>query len=158
MPTRITSPDDPALAELCAILAERAIEMHRSGGWPAAQLRLCGEYGVYDWFTITLPADVVKAMTAVQMEAKAGELVGTVTMEADFASGLVSGEPTIDENKYFGFSFLGAKDNGDGTYTLTFQVQNNTQYGLSHATIGLPDGAVPSTPTNGSYDSKVCTP
>jgi alkylation response protein AidB-like acyl-CoA dehydrogenase len=50
MPARITSPDDPALAELCAILAERAIEMDRSGGWPAEQLRLCGEYGVYEWF------------------------------------------------------------------------------------------------------------
>lgn len=50
MPTRITSPDDPALAELCAALAERAIEMDRSGEWPAKQLRLCGEYGVYEWF------------------------------------------------------------------------------------------------------------
>jgi alkylation response protein AidB-like acyl-CoA dehydrogenase len=50
MPTRITSPDDPALAQLCAELAERAIEMDRSGQWPAEQLRLCGEYGVYEWF------------------------------------------------------------------------------------------------------------
>jgi alkylation response protein AidB-like acyl-CoA dehydrogenase len=51
MPTnRITSPDDPKLAELCALLSERAIEMDRSGLWPAEQLRLCGEYGVYEWF------------------------------------------------------------------------------------------------------------
>jgi alkylation response protein AidB-like acyl-CoA dehydrogenase len=50
MPTRITSPDDPALAELCAALAERAIEIDRSGQWPVEQLRLCGEYGVYEWF------------------------------------------------------------------------------------------------------------
>src|SRR5215212_3902343 len=50
MPTRITSPDDPGLAELCATLAERAVEMDRSGKWPAEQLRLCGEYGVYEWF------------------------------------------------------------------------------------------------------------
>jgi alkylation response protein AidB-like acyl-CoA dehydrogenase len=50
MPTRITSPDDPALAELCAALAERAIEMDRTGQWPAEQLRLCGEYGIYEWF------------------------------------------------------------------------------------------------------------
>ncbi len=50
MPTRITSPDDPALAELCTVLAERAIAMDRSGEWPAEQLRLCGEYGVYEWF------------------------------------------------------------------------------------------------------------
>src|ERR1700704_2736258 len=50
MPTRITSPDDPALVDLCAQLAERATEMDRSGQWPAEQLRLCGEYGVYEWF------------------------------------------------------------------------------------------------------------
>src|SRR4051812_34394095 len=50
MPTRITSPEDPALGELCAELAERSIEMDCSGDWPAEQLRLCGEYGVYEWF------------------------------------------------------------------------------------------------------------
>ncbi len=47
---RITSPDDPALAELCATLAERAVVMDRTGEWPAGQLRLCGEYGVFEWF------------------------------------------------------------------------------------------------------------
>src|SRR5436190_3451829 len=47
---KITSPDDPALVELCALLAERAIEMDRSGAWPAEQLRLCAEYGVCEWF------------------------------------------------------------------------------------------------------------
>jgi alkylation response protein AidB-like acyl-CoA dehydrogenase len=50
MPTRITSPNDPALAELCAKLAELAIAMDRGGQWPAEQLRLLGEYGVYEWF------------------------------------------------------------------------------------------------------------
>src|SRR4051812_8417685 len=48
--TKITSPDDPALAELCALLYESAVEMDRTGEWPAEQLRLCGEYGVYEWF------------------------------------------------------------------------------------------------------------
>src|SRR5262245_11036469 len=48
--TKITSPDAPALAELCALLAERAIEMDRSGRWPAEQLRWCADYGVCDWF------------------------------------------------------------------------------------------------------------
>src|SRR3954466_11962097 len=47
---KITSPDDPALAELCALLAERAIEMDRSGLWPGDQLRSCAEYGVCEWF------------------------------------------------------------------------------------------------------------
>lgn len=50
MPTRITSPEDPALVELCAELAARAIDMDRTGKWPAEQLRLCGEFGVYEWF------------------------------------------------------------------------------------------------------------
>src|SRR4051812_43750547 len=49
MPIRITSPDDPALADLCKELAERAIETDRSGQWPAEQLRLCGDYGVFEW-------------------------------------------------------------------------------------------------------------
>jgi alkylation response protein AidB-like acyl-CoA dehydrogenase len=47
---RITSPDDPALAELCSLLAKQAVEMDRTGQWPAEQLRLCGEHGVYEWF------------------------------------------------------------------------------------------------------------
>jgi hypothetical protein len=47
---RITSPDDPALAELAARLAEMAIELDHRPQWPAEQLRLCGEYGVYGWF------------------------------------------------------------------------------------------------------------
>jgi len=47
---RIHSLDDTALASLCALLAERAIDMDRDGQWPAEQLRLCGEAGVFEWF------------------------------------------------------------------------------------------------------------
>jgi alkylation response protein AidB-like acyl-CoA dehydrogenase len=46
----INSPDSPELHELCARLAEMAIELDRHPTWPAEQLRLCGEYGVYEWF------------------------------------------------------------------------------------------------------------
>jgi len=46
----ILSPTDPALAELCRELAARAEALDASGDWPAEQLRLCGEYGVYQWF------------------------------------------------------------------------------------------------------------
>jgi alkylation response protein AidB-like acyl-CoA dehydrogenase len=46
----ITSPDDPAVAELCGELAARAGALDATGAWPAEQLRLCGEYGVYEWF------------------------------------------------------------------------------------------------------------
>jgi alkylation response protein AidB-like acyl-CoA dehydrogenase len=48
--TKITSPDDPALGELCRVLADSAVELDRTGNWPAEQLRWCGEYGVYEWF------------------------------------------------------------------------------------------------------------
>src|SRR5262245_16011563 len=50
MPRIIQSPDSPALADLCRALDERAAELDRTGGWPAEQFRLCGEYGVYQWF------------------------------------------------------------------------------------------------------------
>ncbi|MEM6330686.1 MAG: acyl-CoA dehydrogenase family protein [Planctomycetota bacterium] len=46
----IHSPDDAALDDLCDALAQRAGETDRSGAWPAEQLRLCGEAGVYRWF------------------------------------------------------------------------------------------------------------
>jgi alkylation response protein AidB-like acyl-CoA dehydrogenase len=49
-PTTITTPDDPALADLCRELAARAPHLDETGAWPAEQLRLCGEYGVYEWF------------------------------------------------------------------------------------------------------------
>lgn len=47
---RIDSPDDPALGDLCDKLAAMSGELDRAGGWPAAQLSLCGQYGVYTWF------------------------------------------------------------------------------------------------------------
>jgi alkylation response protein AidB-like acyl-CoA dehydrogenase len=46
----IRSPDDPALGELCAQLAHLANDLDTTGHWPAEQLRLCGAYGVYQWF------------------------------------------------------------------------------------------------------------
>src|SRR5215216_2057114 len=50
MPKTLTSPDDPLLDELCAELTARAEALDESGEWPAEQLRLCDEYGVYQWF------------------------------------------------------------------------------------------------------------
>lgn len=45
---KITRPDDPRLDALCRRLAE----LSQSGGdvWPAEQLRLCGQAGVFEWF------------------------------------------------------------------------------------------------------------
>jgi alkylation response protein AidB-like acyl-CoA dehydrogenase len=47
---KITSPDDPALGELCAQLRDMSVELDRNPKWPREQLRLCGEYGVFEWF------------------------------------------------------------------------------------------------------------
>ena len=41
---------DPVLRQLCAELAVRAEDTDTSGQWPAQQLRLCADYGVYQWF------------------------------------------------------------------------------------------------------------
>jgi alkylation response protein AidB-like acyl-CoA dehydrogenase len=49
-PAVITSPDDETLDRLCASLADLAGQLDRSDAWPAEQLRLCGEAGVYEWF------------------------------------------------------------------------------------------------------------
>lgn len=46
----IQTPDDPALADLCEELAERATKTDLTGEWPAEQLRLSGEAGVFRWF------------------------------------------------------------------------------------------------------------
>ncbi len=46
----IHSPDDAGLARLAADLVRLGGEMDRSGAWPAEQLRLCGEAGVFEWF------------------------------------------------------------------------------------------------------------
>lgn len=52
MPTHptITTPDDPALDELCRELAATADEVDATGHWPQQQLALCGQFGVYEWF------------------------------------------------------------------------------------------------------------
>lgn len=50
MPPRINSPDDDALDELCKQLESLAADLDRSGNWPAAQLALCREHGVFEWF------------------------------------------------------------------------------------------------------------
>lgn len=47
---KIRTPDSPALAELCDALASMASDLDRTGNWPARQLELCGEYGIFEWF------------------------------------------------------------------------------------------------------------
>jgi alkylation response protein AidB-like acyl-CoA dehydrogenase len=51
MPVRqIISHEDLALAELSEALVNRCTDLDRSPKWPADQLRLCGDFGVFRWF------------------------------------------------------------------------------------------------------------
>jgi alkylation response protein AidB-like acyl-CoA dehydrogenase len=46
----ISSPDDESLGALWARLTELAPGLETADAWPAEQLRLCGEAGVFQWF------------------------------------------------------------------------------------------------------------
>ena len=48
--TKITSPESPALDQLCSSLAELAQEVDLAGQWPGRSMQLCGEAGVFEWF------------------------------------------------------------------------------------------------------------
>jgi alkylation response protein AidB-like acyl-CoA dehydrogenase len=50
MVTRIESPQDESLQELCQRLRDLAPQLDKPNAWPSEQLRLCGEYGVFEWF------------------------------------------------------------------------------------------------------------
>ncbi len=47
---KVTTPEHPALDELCQRLTALADETDRHGAWPTEQLQICGQYGVYRWF------------------------------------------------------------------------------------------------------------
>lgn len=49
-PTRITHPHDPSLQTLEQQLLALSTELDQPGSWPAKQLALCGQYGVFEWF------------------------------------------------------------------------------------------------------------
>lgn len=108
--------------------------------------------GHYDNYEIVLSAADAAALTSVPVEAKAGTTQGITELTGcDFTS-LAPCDQTA-EAEGFAFYFMGATDNGDGTLTLTFRVQNFNPYAVSHVTIGV----VPQAPT-GSYDSQICPP
>jgi alkylation response protein AidB-like acyl-CoA dehydrogenase len=48
--TSIQTPDDPALDELCARLAELSPALEAGDAWPAEQLERCAAAGVFRWF------------------------------------------------------------------------------------------------------------
>ena len=50
MTRKITSPQDSSLTELCQRLGQLGQSLEKENR-PTEQLRLCGQYGVYEWFT-----------------------------------------------------------------------------------------------------------
>ena len=49
-PELISSPQHPALEDLCESLFDLSGNLDASWSWPAQQLKLCGRYGVFRWF------------------------------------------------------------------------------------------------------------
>jgi alkylation response protein AidB-like acyl-CoA dehydrogenase len=51
--TLILSPDDPTLDELCSRLVDLTPALDTAEAWPAEQLDLCAQAGVFQWFLST---------------------------------------------------------------------------------------------------------
>jgi hypothetical protein len=111
--------------------------------------------GAWDDFKFTLTTAEAQALTEVPMSAAAGTRgFGFTTLTGcDFAGTATCGP---NANNSFVFSFQGAEDNGDGTMTLTFRVQNDRTFArLKSTRMGLPNGIQPSSPLS-EYQSVVC--
>ena len=94
---RIQSPEEPALAELCGALADLAPELDEAGAWPARQLALCGEAGVFEWFVPReaggqgwSEADVVRGYLALSQACLTTTFV--ITQRAGAASRIAAGD------------------------------------------------------------------
>jgi hypothetical protein len=109
--------------------------------------------GGSDTFKYTLPADVVAAMTNMQVEVKAAENSRNSTLICDFTNALGCGAPVSDE--LYSVSFDGAQDNGDGTFTLAFTVINTSPDALVHVAFSLPEGQTAGGMTE-SFTSEIC--
>jgi hypothetical protein len=86
--------------------------------------------GDFDEFRFVVTSEQAAAMTSVQVEATAAGMVGlgiAALENCAFNEELPCGDPVRDEDGYFAFYFMGAVDNGDGTMTLVFHVQNMTR-------------------------------
>jgi hypothetical protein len=106
----------------------------------------------WDEFQFTITGEEAAALTQVKIQAKAGRTATATIKNCDFAGTATCGPVT---NRRIQFSFRGAVDNGNGTMTLTFRVQNNRGGKLEYVAIGLPEGVTPIWPDD-TYQSEVC--
>ncbi|MBN1483585.1 MAG: hypothetical protein JXA37_02590 [Chloroflexia bacterium] len=109
--------------------------------------------GAWDLYRVTIPSGDAANLGSVQLEAKAGQdqVIADANLSGCDFDNFTPCEAEVESGGFI-FSFQGAVDNGDGTMTLTFQVQNNTNHGISHVTIGLPNAIW----GGGNYQSEVC--
>jgi hypothetical protein len=109
--------------------------------------------GAFDLYRIVLTEEEAASLETVPLEARAGNFTSrTVLEDCRFDQPGTCGPVPAGR---FTFSFEGAADNGDGTRTLTFRVQNEHLRPLTQVTIGLPEDVRPSAPVE-SYRSEVC--
>jgi hypothetical protein len=111
--------------------------------------------GLYDELQFTLTSAQAAALTSIRVAVKSGRTTDEVTLSNCQFNGtqpcaaVTGGGVTV--------AFQGAKDNGNGTLTLTFRVVDNRRNALSNVAFGLPRGVTPSWPANnGSYQSSIC--
>jgi hypothetical protein len=109
--------------------------------------------GGYDTFKYTLPADVVTAMTDMQVHVKAATDARDYTLTCDFTTPAGCAKPVSDDA--YSVSFDGATDNGDGTYTLSFTISIFGQHGLSDVAFSLPEGQIAGGVTE-NYTTETC--
>jgi hypothetical protein len=107
----------------------------------------------FDDFDYVLTKAEVAAMTSMQIHAKAGKDEATVTLDSCQFTEELPCAPVQTKDHLFAFSFMGAINNGNDTFTLTFQIQNYATAGLNQVTFGLPAGVVPSSPATGNYET-----
>ncbi|HSH02526.1 MAG TPA: hypothetical protein VLL52_08410 [Anaerolineae bacterium] len=138
-----TPPQVPELPEEMCTMDGFDVENTTNNPFYSIKFNTQGE-GVRDGsiatYQFTLNSSDVAAMTEMQLEAKASTSQSTVTLNSCDFTGTASCGPVTTDDGNFVFTFTGSRDNGNGTHTLSFAVQNLLDRGLSHVSFGLPEG------------------
>jgi hypothetical protein len=109
--------------------------------------------GGSDVFEYSLPKDVVAAMTQMKVTAKAATDEYAATLVCDFTDA-TGCDAVFSPDHLFGYQFLGAVENADGSLTLRFQVWVFGTNALSHTAFELPAGTM--AVVGSTYTSQSC--
>jgi hypothetical protein len=112
--------------------------------------------GSADTFTYTIPAAAAKTMSRIIVQPTNTSTTGQVVITAcAFWLKAACNKLAPDNSGQFKAQFVGSTDNGDGTLTLKYYVQNLGSDPLTSVLIGLPDGVIPSAPTT-TFNGQTC--